>query len=474
MSGINSDLKLNEDNSSKNISLIKSINKTKKRLSQMNDINYDSNEDDVMSHDGDDNGGDDNSQFTTVTSKNNKRWKSQNDLRGKGREKNKQLNIATANRFNPIGNTNTNMNTDKKHETRWCPPITVQGFTHTELNALFKTLKITKYRIKLTSIGIRSQCEVQDDHTKLMNKLKELNAKYYTYQLKDDKLLKFVITGLPKIENEDIKQSLIEKGLDIVDIKQINIINKRYDDHNIYVASFKNKSININQLRQIKYLFHVTIQWEHLRRRRSGPPICNICQLYGHAPANCNMNPRCKYCAENHLWKNCTKFYKVEEPANEPICCNCGGKHFSSSMNCPKRDEYIRLQHYLNKKNWNNNPSRRLYATTKTNSSVNNRLIINPRTLNKEFPSLPQPSTTFEFYPKRNNNEPFGGEISNDTNKTTNITNTTPNQNNDLFSFEEITSIFSEVVTGLSKCKSRVDQFNFITHLAIKYVYESK
>lgn len=46
-----------------------------------------------------------------------------------------------------------------------------------------------------------------------------------------------------------------------------------------------------------------------------------------------------------------------------------------------------------------------------------------------------------------------------------------PNSNNqDLFSFEELKTLTVELITNLSKCKTRSDQFEVITNLAFKFL----
>ena len=42
----------------------------------------------------------------------------------------------------------------------------------------------------------------------------------------------------------------------------------------------------------------------------------------------------------------------------------------------------------------------------------------------------------------------------------------TDSQNNNLFSFEELKNLTVELISNLSKCKSRADQFEVITSLA--------
>lgn len=146
---------------------------------------------------------------------------------------------------------------------------------------------------------------------------------------------KFVLSGLPEMDVSDIRNALLEKGLSLIDNKQMPIAKKAMKAKYLH----RKFPVNINQQIQITVLCHVVIKWEHLQRTKSGPPVCNHCQNYGHAPANCNMTYRCRYCAQNHDSKQCP-IRTSEETKLEPV----------NSKLCPKRLEFMNMQYYLNSK----------------------------------------------------------------------------------------------------------------------------
>lgn len=45
------------------------------------------------------------------------------------------------------------------------------------------------------------------------------------------------------------------------------------------------------------------------------------------------------------------------------------------------------------------------------------------------------------------------------------------NESQDLFTFQEMNVLMNEMLVGLSACKSKLEQFQFISSLAIKYLY---
>lgn len=177
--------------------------------------------------------------------------------------------------------------------------------------------------------------------------------------------------------------------------------------------------------------------------------------------------------------QNNAQLGKAEEIQPDPVGCNCDGSHVSSSKLCPKREEFIKMQHYLNNKNWRNrggirtqhHQSTHHHQSTQHNLStehhqstqqrngahqpVNNQRDYTPQ--NDSYPQLPPPKTRMS---------PLFQQYENETpnlSKTTNI-------NNNKFLLAEITSLVNDVVNGLSNCKNRMEEFNVIMNLYCKYL----
>ncbi|GBP52998.1 RNA-directed DNA polymerase from mobile element jockey [Eumeta japonica] len=62
------------------------------------------------------------------------------------------------------------------------------------------------------------------------------------------------------------------------------------------------------------------------------------CQLYGHASANCNANPRCVKCLVPHWTRDCPL---SRDSAEKPSCVNCGQNHTANYRGCPKAPKFI-------------------------------------------------------------------------------------------------------------------------------------
>lgn len=318
-------------------------------------------------------------------------------------------------------------------------------------------------------MGIRIQCQSADQHIKIIEDLKSKDFNFFTYDLPEKRMLKFVLSG-PKFDVEEIKTELQNSGLTTVqEVKQMTIKTTRFDDHYIYLVKFSRNSINLKALQQVKALFNIIIKWDNYRRNKSGPVLCTRCQNFGHAEANCHLKTRCGNCGEDHLTKNCVAF---KNPEFKNKCCNCGEQHKPVDPKCKKRLEFIELRQKIQERHNRkipsssyNVPRNRTTNNTIQSSSDQNKQIRGP--FNSTMPVRPEISyADIVTNPEINmqyNNSPFNLNLSNNI-----------NNNNSLFTFQEITDLVNDIIVQLSQCKTKTDQFRVITNISIKYLYGSK
>ncbi|GBP29527.1 Nucleic-acid-binding protein from transposon X-element [Eumeta japonica] len=67
--------------------------------------------------------------------------------------------------------------------------------------------------------------------------------------------------------------------------------------------------------------------------KRGGPGQCHRCQRYGHASANCHVQPRCVKCLVPHWTSECPL---TKESGKKPACVNCNQSHTANYRGCPK------------------------------------------------------------------------------------------------------------------------------------------
>ena len=78
----------------------------------------------------------------------------------------------------------------------------------------------------------------------------------------------------------------------------------------------------------------VLVGWDRVRVKKlqPRPKRCYCCQGYGHTATECNKNPVCSRCGQEHQDEE-------EECSKEPHCAGCGGPHAATDKQCPKWQE---------------------------------------------------------------------------------------------------------------------------------------
>lgn len=341
-----------------------------------------------------------------------------------------------------------NVNNEKREPLP--PPITVKNVNIEKLNDSLADIKISMDSItmKLTQFGIKLYVDSCLNFQSLKEYLIERKIEFFTHQLKQERLAKFVLYGLPLYDVADVKEELKSKNLLPVEVKTLNIKSSRYDSHTNYIVYFKKSDqIKISQLREIKSLFRVIIHWNHYSHKRNDVTQCSNCQGFGHGTQNCFLDPICVKCAGSHASKNCPLDAERDEngkiPDQKLYCVHCTHHHTANYHACTKRREYISKQKSLNK------PSTR-------------RSFVNaPQLNNVNFPAIPTiPSNQNSQVPAWTNHQK--------TNQ--NSPNLNSSKENELFSPKECFQIFNEFLSKMSSCKSRQEQLQVIGEITFKYL----
>lgn len=337
------------------------------------------------------------------------------------------------------------------------PPITVVGAADFKkcLDTI-NMLEIKKFQIKHMSIGTKFSIENAEHYQQLVTKLKKENIQFFTHDQRDEKPVKFVLSGLPEIEHNTILTDLKSYGLTPLLINAVKLSSNkaRFDAETIYIISFKCNSVKLNELQKIKAINHTIVKWRVHSNKNRGPTQCNKCFMFGHGGRNCHLEMRCEKCSGKHDSAKCII------DTNKAVCCNCKGNHFASNKTCKKREEFI---------------SMRMKLSSAANSKQVTRNQSRPFSYKmNEFPALHPnariPTSTWPF----GNQWTFNRKSHIDLQPPAPTTlNPTSDNVNNLFTTEEIISVTKEVFSGLKLCKSKEEQLEVIFAVAAKYIYGS-
>ncbi|KAK9679957.1 hypothetical protein QE152_g39533 [Popillia japonica] len=175
------------------------------------------------------------------------------------------------------------------------------------------------------------------------SKLDAISADYYLHFAGDKTL------GLhDDVEAEDVKLELLELEVPVKSVEKFkntkNPIFMLTVPKNVGIKQLSTKARYVQRTKtKARYVQRTKVYYEpHMSKRELIQ--CKKCQEWGHATANCFLGVvRCVKCAGSHRSYECSK--SRTEPAT---CCNCGGDHPASSLEC---DSYIKAVETKKRKN---------------------------------------------------------------------------------------------------------------------------
>lgn len=362
--------------------------------------------------------------------------------------------VPTKNQFAPLANkdgdnnnTGDGINNDNKSRAarpKKPPPIVVFD-TLSNATAAISAITAEKFKIQLDTNKVRLYACDDSTHELICTNLIAKKIEYFTHQLRENKLKKFVLYGLNKHKPDLLKAELIKQGLKVEDVKAMTLKNPKYVDHTNYIIYFNNKeAINLNNLKEIKHLYNTIIRWDHYRHL-DGPTRCSNCQLHGHGGKHCKLSPKCVACGGGHLSKEC-ELLIAKKGANKSKlhqsllkCANCGGNHTASFTGCPERKRFIVNQQAASARQNKQRPStiRDVINTQRTT----------------DFPVFPQSQ-----YQPAAQTQPKGRSYST-------VVQNEPNSG-ELYSPIECKEIFLKFFQTLLNCKSKSEQLQAIANFA--------
>lgn len=382
------------------------------------------------------------------------------------------------------------------------PPIVLPNIERRVVTNQLKFLKVTNYRLKMTSIGINIFLDNADDYKKYRQLLNEAETKYFSHDLPEEKHTRVVLKGLDYVDPKDVAKELEALDLKPVDIKAQIPKQKRYTNHANFIVSFRRGSVDLKKVYSVRSLFNTIVRWEPYRSSFNGPTQCRRCLMPGHGTRHCTLDPNCAYCAKSHLSEECDAMGKAIDDIKTQMdvdvypggrqtnaekkkislddfpvkCFNCvkngleNVNHIALSDKCPSKHRFAQLQRQLSMKR------------TRQQQQQQTKFTIDQTA----FPPLPTSKNGLAFRTQKSserNPQPsslsWAQKVNEQARKhSLSFQNPNPNEingivtdNDELFSFDEMMELVNELVGGMSRCSSRLEQFQLITNLTLRYVY---
>lgn len=344
------------------------------------------------------------------------------------------------------------------------PPIVVINANNTNIKELMNAISVQNYNLKYISMGIKILCSNLDDYNASIRGLKNAKIEFYSHDVPSQQFMKFVLSGLPDLSVDEVKTGLQLAQIRFVDVKKMHTKgdNKNYA---LYLVYFANKSTKLSELKTCKYILNIVVSWSPYIASKKGPTQCNNCQLHGHGSKNCNLPPRCSKCGGKHESAACLRDH-FPQPEKPFVCCLCGDAHSSRDRSCPKRIDYIKM-----KLNRSSNKPNHSNQQTPSEQRSKQQASYQQRSLQQlshqqqfirsdsEFPALKvhQGRKFSDWFAQSQPNAP--------------PTEAYSNVNEELFTPQQLLELTTELISNLKACRTKMDQFQVITKLAIKYVH---
>lgn len=392
------------------------------------------------------------------------------------------------NKFNVLNNDvdTSSMDTSQSTPTQqtvegkkpYIPPVVIQGMKFNDLIVVLKEYNITNYKIKLISVGIKVTLPDIESNIKLKKNLSDKKIEYFTFSNRETNPFKVILTGLPVFTTEELKAELIYCGIDTESILEVlPLQHKEQRSYNVhknvnYLIKFDRLKVNLQVVNKIKSLFSIIVRWYPYVNNRSGPTQCRRCQMYGHGTSHCSRVERCLKCGGNHSADDCLM--------TEIKCANCGKEHEANSKACDNRIKYVAIRENIS-------INRQLMQMGQKPNSVNfeiNKKAENVTNNDSNFPAIRKRNTTDHqnFYKHFSTSQPVSGSSRMQSTQSS-FSRSQPapsmpkvfegnvrNAESNLFSFEELTSLISEVTQQISRCTTRQQQFEVIMKLSLQYL----
>lgn len=334
----------------------------------------------------------------------------------------------------------------QKTTTKKPPPLNIKGVEYNTVANWLKPISQSAddYSLSFSQGSIRVYSANLDRFKVLENELEKLKAEFFSHDLNEDKTTKIVLHGLYSMPENELQKYLAEVNVKPSQIKKMNIHQKKYSDHCLYLLYFpKSDKVKISQLREIPAINRVKVRWQYYANNRTGPIQCSNCMLLGHGSRHCRMKPKCMRCAGPHKTQACprlidplTKQARDRIPDDQVKCALCHQNHTANYSRCEKRLEFIeRQQRYRTRTQRQSQPTRSFTDAPQLNNF--NFPQLDPRQRAARIPQNPQ---------------------------------WVQNQHqSDLFTSQELMPIFEELMNELSRARTRMEQITALGRVAIKY-----
>ncbi|KAL4085335.1 hypothetical protein QTP88_027194 [Uroleucon formosanum] len=227
------------------------------------------------------------------------------------------------------------------------PPIFMKGILDFPnfCSVLIELIGVDNFFCKSAGDRLKIQTANPDSYRVLIRYLKESNAEYHTYQLREDKPLRVVIRNIHESTPTQLIKSELETRL--FEVRQVsNVLHKTTKRPlPLFFVDLEPTDLS-NDIYKLNSLLHTKIKVEEPYK----PKVisqCNNCQEYGHTKTYCGYHSRCVRCGDHHQSSACPI-----SRSDPPKCALCSGDHPASYKGCSVYRDLQRGRNQTSKNNF--------------------------------------------------------------------------------------------------------------------------
>lgn len=219
------------------------------------------------------------------------------------------------------------------------PPIFCRNLSTAAMYRHFKgQLKPAKYsvnNVNVTKTIIRPV--TKEDHTKIIQYLKEVNVEHHTFTPKDERKKVLLLKHIHRsFTPDEVQEELKAYNISALKVSPFKSRTNKQREFNAFLVEFS-PSTSLEEVTVRKSLFGEVIQWERLKS--NDVTQCKRCQQAGHVQANCQNKRRCVKCDEEHEIGECKRKNRED---GKPYCVLCKSEgHPANYRGCPAMQQLI-------------------------------------------------------------------------------------------------------------------------------------
>ncbi|KAL4141492.1 hypothetical protein QTP88_004122 [Uroleucon formosanum] len=192
---------------------------------------------------------------------------------------------------------------------------------------LIELIGVDNFSCKSSTDRLKIMTTNPTSYRTLIHFLKQQNAEYHTYQLKEDKPTRVVIRNLHPTTSTALIKSELEQRL--FEVRQVTNVLHKINKHPLPLFFVDlEPTIHSNDIYKLTSFIHTKIKVEEPYKPKNISQ-CIKCQEYGHTKSYCGYSARCVRCGSNHASSDCPNPRDAT-----PRCALCSGNHPSNYKGC--------------------------------------------------------------------------------------------------------------------------------------------